>query len=100
MELWLDGPGAMQSRQNTKRPKPSNSLNTERQQQRCIELAADGQYSKAAKALVSTGPLGRDEQTEKVMREKHPPAQGEPDLSDLAAPARAQVPEFDGILVK
>ena len=31
---------------------------------------------------------------------KAPPAKGEPDLSDLAAPARAQVPEFDGILLK
>ena len=100
MELWLDGPSVRQRRQNNKGSKPSNSHNTERQQQRCIELAADGQYSKATKALVSPGPLGRDVHTENAMQEKHPLAQGAPDLSDLAAPSRAQVPEFDSILVK
>ena len=100
MELWLDGPAARKVRQNTKSSKPSNAHNTEQQQQRCIELAADGQYGKATKALVSPGPLGRDEHTEKAMQDKHPRAQGVPDLSDLAAPARAQVPEFNGVLVK
>ena len=34
------------------------------------------------------------------MREKHPLAQEAPDLSDLAAPSRAQVPEFDSSLIK
>ena len=97
MELWNDGPGARQGRRKTKRTK-SNTI--EQQQQRCIELAADGQYSKATKALVSPGPLERDEHTEKAMRDKHPLAQEAPDLSDLAAPSRAQVPEFDSALVK
>ena len=100
MELWLDGPSVRQRRQSAKSKKPSNSLDNERQQQRCMQLAADGQYSKDTKALVSPGPLGRDEHTENVMKEKHPLAQGAPDLSDLAAPSRAQVPEFDSTLVK
>ena len=65
-----------------------------------MELAADGQYAKATKALVSPGPLRRNDEIEKAMREKHPLAQGAPDLSDLAAPGRNQVPEFDGALVK
>ena len=73
---------------------------TEKQQQRCLELAADGQFSKATKALVSSGPLERNPDLEKAMREKHPPAQREPDLSDLVAPGRAQVPEFDSVLIK
>ena len=46
------------------------------------------------------GPLGRDVHTDNAMQEKHPLAQGAPDLSDLASPCRAQVPEFDSILVK
>ena len=99
-ELWLDGPGARKGRKSTRSSKSSKQHDTERQQQRCIELAADGQYSKAAKALVSPGPLERNEEIEKAMREKHPLAQEAPDLSDLAAPSRAQVPEFDSMLVK
>ena len=99
-ELWLDGPGAKQRRQNTKSSKPSNHVDIERRHQRCIDLAADGQYAKAAKALVSPGLLERNEKTEEVLREKHPVAQGELNLSDLAEPSRAQVPELDVILVK
>ena len=87
MELWLDGPGVRQWRRSAKGSKPTSRDNTERQQQRCIELAADGQYAKATKALVSSGLLGRDVHTEKAMRDKHPIAQDAPDLSDLAAPA-------------
>ena len=82
MELWSDGPGARQGRQNTKGPKPNTMQNTERRQQRCMELAADGQYAKATKALISPSPLGRDESTELAMREKHPIAQEAPNLSD------------------
>ena len=100
MELWLDGPGVKKERRKTKSQKPGTSERADQRHQRCIELAADGQYSKATKALVSPAPLERDEQTEKVMREKHPLAERVPDLSDLAAPGRAQVPEFDSILVK
>ena len=99
MELWSDGPGARQGRQNTKGPKPNTMQNTERRQQRCMELAADGQYAKATKALISPSPLGRDESTELAMREKHPIAQEAPNLSDLAVPGRGQVPELDSILV-
>ena len=61
MELWLDGPGSKQGRQRTNGSKTSGDHNKEQQQQRCIELAADGQYSKAAKALVSPGLLEHDE---------------------------------------
>ena len=75
MELWLDGPGVRQGRKSTKVSKPKNRLDQDRQQQRCIELAADGQYSKATKALVSPELLGRDIQTEKAMKDKHPLAQ-------------------------
>ena len=100
MELWKDGPGARKNGQNTKGSKPSNRNNTERQQQRCLELAADGQYSKATKALVSSGPLGWDEHIEKALQEKHPLAQEAPDMSDLAAPSRAHVPDFDSTHVK
>ena len=83
-----------------KAAKPDADNEDERRQQRCVELAADGQYAKAAKALVSPAPLGRTEETEKAMVDKHPRAQGAPDLSDLAAPGRAQVPEFDAALVR
>ena len=85
MELWLDGPGASQGHQRAI-CKIKNDKKIEKQQQRCIELAADGQFSKATKALVSSGPLKRNPDLEKAMREKHPPAQREPDLSDLATP--------------
>ena len=102
MELWLDGPGMRLRRRNTKASKTSNQpdTDTEQRQQRCLELAADGQYSKAAKALVNPRPLERNEATEKSLQEKHPLAQSEVDLTDLAAPDRAQVPEFDGTQVK
>ena len=105
MELWLDGPGAARPGQRTTQrtrnvPTPSEHRETERRQLRCVELAADGQYAKAAKALVGPSPLGRDARTEQAMKDKHPRAQGTPDLSDLAAPGRAQVPEFDGALVR
>ena len=99
MELWLDGPGASQDHQRAIR-NINNDKKIEKQQQRCIELAADGQFSKATKALVSSGPLKRNPDLEKAMKEKHPPAQREPDLSDLATPGRAQVPEFDNALIK
>ena len=100
MELWMDGPGGRRGPKNIKDLKTDNNFNTERQQQRCIELASDGQYSKATKALVSPGPLARDENTEKAMKDKHPTAQASPDLSDLATPSRAQVPEIDSTLLK
>ena len=74
MELWLDGPGLEKRQKNTKASKNSNQPDTERQQQRCLELTADGQYSKAAKALVSPGLLERDASTEKALRDKHPVA--------------------------
>ena len=96
MELWVDGPCSRQRRPK----KPSQHLDTEKRQQRCLELAADGLYSKATKALVSPGLLERNAVTENSLRNKHPTAQSVPDLSDLAAPARAQVPEFDGTHVK
>ena len=99
MDLWLDGPGASQGHQRAIR-NINNNKKIEKQQQRCIELAADGQFSKATKALVSSGPLKRNPDLEKAMMEKHPPAQREPDLSDLATPGRAQVPEFDSALLK
>ena len=97
MELWLDGPGARQSRKSTRSSKTSD---TEKRQQRCIQLASDGQYAKATKALVSPCPLGRNAETEKAMHEKHPSAQEVPDLSDLAAPCRDIIPEFDGTFVR
>ena len=100
MELWLDGPGSRQRRQNTKASKNSNQPDTERRQQRCLELAADGQYSKAEKALVIPGLLKRDDATGKALQDKHPVAQRVVDLSDLAAPGRAQVPDFDCTEVK
>ena len=100
MELWLEGPGARQKHKSTKGSNNSSNKETERRHQRCIELAADGQFSKATKALVIPGPLSWDENTEKALRDKHPQAQGAPDLSDLAGPSRAQVPEFDGALVR
>ena len=100
MELWVDGPGTRKRHQNSRGSTPSNRHTIEHQQQRCMELVADGQYAKATKALISPGPLRRNEEIEKAMREKHPLAQGAPDLSDLAAPGRTQVPEFDGALVR
>ena len=100
MELWVEGPGSRQRRQTTKASNPNNHQNTERRQQRCLELAADGQYAKATKALVSPGPLNWDEHTEKALRDKHPIAHSAPDLSDLAAPGRAQVPYFDSTLIR
>ena len=75
-------------------------MNTERKHQRCLELAADGQYSKATSALVSPGLLRCNDQTEKAMRDKHPSSQRPPCLSDLVAPAQSQVPEFDKPLIK
>ena len=99
MELWLDGPGVSQGHQRGK-SKMSNDQKIEKQQQRCIELAADGLFSKATKALRSSGLLERNPELEKTMLLKHPSAQREPDLSDLVAPAQAQVPEFDTALIR
>ena len=78
----------------------NDHINKERQQQRCMELAADGLYARANKALISSGPLRQDEYTERIMQEKHPKMEGIPDLSDLAATSQAQVPELDNGLVK
>ena len=94
LQLWLDGPGAKQKRQGSKNSNSGNRDDNSRRQERCLELAADGQYSKATKALVGPGLLIRDEETLKALKDKHPRAQRPPDLSDLAAPGRAQVPEL------
>ena len=99
-ELWADGPGADQKGQKPKAPSPNSQACLERRHQRCLELAADGQYSKATSALVSPGLVKRNEHTEKVMRDKHPLAQNPPCLVDLVAPARSQVPDFDRPLIK
>ena len=98
-ELWADGPGVRQRRRPTKASNTGSQFSTDKQQQRCLELAADGQYAKAVKALVSSGPLGRNEETMKALQDKHPLAQANPDLSDLVTPGKAQVPEFDCALV-
>ena len=99
-ELWADGPGTKQKHQKPKSPSPDIQAELERRHQRCLELAADGQYSKATSALVSSGLVKRDNRSEKIMREKHPTAQKSPCLDDLVAPARSQVPDFDRPLVK
>ena len=99
-ELWADGPGAIQKHRKPKATSPSSKACLERRHQRCLELAADGQYSKATSALVSPGLVKRNAQSEKVMREKHPLAQNSPCLVDLVAPAQSQVPDFDRPLVK
>ena len=99
-ELWADGPGANRKRQKPKSPSPGSQACVERRHQRCLELAADGQYSKATSALVSSGLVERDKHSEQVMRDKHPTAQKTPCLADLVAPARSQVPEFDRPLVR
>ena len=99
-ELWADGPGAKQKHQKPRTPSSSSQACLERRHQRCLELAADGQYSKATSALVSPGLVKRDTNSEKIMRDKHPLAQDPPCLDDLVAPAQSQVPDFDGPLVK
>ena len=98
VELWRDGPGAKLDK-GRNRPKTSEQDLTDKQQQRCMELAADGQYAKAIKALISSGPVARDERVEKAMRDKHPLAESPPDLTDLAEPGRDQVPEFDVFII-
>ena len=100
MELWTDGPAARQNRRSPRPSDPSDPNEKEHRQRRCFEKVADGQYAKGAKALISSPPLNRDEQTEKALRDKHPKAQQAPNLDDLAAPVRDDVPELDSTLVK
>ena len=98
-ELWADGPGVRHRRRPAKAPNTGSQFDIDKQQQRCLALAPDGQYAKAAKALVSSGPLARDEETLRALQDKHPLAQTNPDLSDLVAPGKAQVPEFGCALI-
>ena len=67
LELWADGPNS--KRQKSKSPSSGCQISLDRKHQRCIELVADGQYSKATSALVSPGLVKRDDQSEKAMRE-------------------------------
>ena len=52
------------------------------------------------KVLVDEASLNRDEQTEKALRDKHPKAQQVPNLDNLAAPCRDEVPVLESTLVK
>ena len=67
MELWADVPNANQKRHKSKSPSSGSQISLERKHERCMELVADGQYSKATSALVSPGLVKRDDQSEKAM---------------------------------
>ena len=100
MELWADGPAARQRRRSSQASNPSDQNEKERRQRLCFEKVADGQYAKGANVLISKPLLPRDEQTEKTLRDKHPKAQKVPNLDNIAAPCRDDVPVLDSTLVK
>eukprot|EP00666_Eupelagonemidae_sp_cell4sb_P017832 gene17832-biopygen15069 len=57
------------------------------QQRRAVDLTRDGQFAKACKALTSAPPVEASDDSLRMLRDKHPRAQSQPDLSDLGPPA-------------
>jgi hypothetical protein len=71
----------------------------QQQQERAIELAGDGMYSKACSSLVGTPPLERTPAVTATLQSKHPRATAPPDLSSLGPANAAAVPALEADLV-
>ena len=98
-ELWEDGPAARTRRHSSRDSNPGSHHDTEHRQRQCFDYAADGMYAKATKVLTSPGPLSRNEETEKALRDKHPQSHQVPRLDDLAAPCLEDVPTLESTLI-
>ena len=93
LELWEE---VSQGR----RPKgASPSLKNDFHLDRCLELARDGQYSKACQALTSSGIASSTRQNIAIMRSKHPTHEGSIDLSSAERVSNSMLPEISSELV-
>ena len=69
---WLDGERASLWAETTERRPAKRSATAADKARRCLELAADAQYSKSCSSLVSEPPTAVTRDVLEQMRRKHP----------------------------
>ena len=95
-ELWSDLPNF--SRPHSKQP--ASDLIKSKQQERCINLTAEGGYSNACKVLVSSPPLNHTEEATNILANKHPTAIRPVNMSAFGNSSSALVPLADTNLIE
>ena len=96
-QRWLNGERAAlweEISQGRRRKKSSMSQKDKFYLDRCLELARDGQFSKACQMLISRGIASSSASNIAAMREKHPSSMGEIDLTSMGPTPNRIAPEI------
>lgn len=97
---WLDGERATLWAETADRRAGKKPSRASRRAQRCLELAADAQYSKACAALTTEPPVEVAPEVLEEMRRKHPRSPQPVDTASLPAVHPAAAPQLDAAAVE